>query len=401
MSPRKIRICRIQSRICIGGPAQQTILLSGRLDPDRFETILIGGSPEAGEEDLMPKAKELGVRTIRLPEMRRSIRPFDDLRAFRRLCQVFRRERPDIVHTHTAKAGALGRLAARACGVPIVVHTFHGHVLSGYFPPAVCLLFRVAERILARLTDRLVTLSPGQMRELSERHGIASAERFCIIPVGVDLRRYLRCRERRGNLRRELELDPGTRLIGWVGRMVPVKDPLLFLELCAGLCRQSAAPHIVLVGDGPLRPAVAARAGELGIQHRTHLLGYRRNMEEIYADLDLLVLTSRNEGTPVSLIEGMAAGLPVVAVDVGGVRDILRDYTPARLVAERTPAALAEAVASVLAQMPIRGDGSRIAARFSSERLIADIEQLYEVLLAQKGYPVPIADSVRREDAAA
>jgi glycosyltransferase involved in cell wall biosynthesis len=397
---RKIKICRIQSRICVGGPAHQTLLLSGRLDPDRFETVLIGGAVEEGEEDLSRRAEDLGIRTIHLPEMHRSIRPFDDLRAFYHLCRIIRKERPDIVHTHTSKAGALGRLAARACGVPVVVHTFHGHVLHGYFPPPVNLLMGSAERVLAGLSDRLVALSTGQARELAERYRIASSRKFSVIPLGLDLDRFVRCAEKQGRLRRELGLEPAALLIGWVGRLVSVKDPFLFLETGAEIIKRGTQAHLLLAGGGPLRRAVAEKARHLGIADRTHLLGCRGGMEEIYADLDLLVGTSKSEGTPVAMIEAMAAGLPIVTVDVGGVRDLLRGYPSARIVGERAPEVLADAVEALVGRRPPRIDGSAVAVRFGAERLVGDIERLYRDLLEQKD-TAPKDDRGDREDAAA
>lgn len=381
----RIKICRIQSRICIGGPVQQTFALSRLMDRSRYETVLIGGRAERGEEDLVGAARGLGIRTIPLCELRRSVRPIDDSLALRKLTRILRRERPDIVHTHTAKAGALGRIAARACGVPVIVHTYHGNVLNGYFSRPVNALFRAAERMLAGRTDRLIALSDGQKRELCEQHRIASPDKISVIPPGLDLEKYLRLTDWKGSLRKELEVDRGAPLVGWVGRMVAVKDPMLFLDVCARIHRVRSDAHFVLVGDGPYRRRIEVRAQVLRIQDRVHLIGYRRRMETVYADLDLLVGTSINEGTPIAMIEAMVAGLPVVTVAVGGIGEILHDYSLAWVTHERSASAVCALILQALESPQPRMDGGAVVARFGADRLVRDTTNLYEALLAEKG----------------
>ncbi|MFB3907594.1 MAG: glycosyltransferase [Candidatus Eisenbacteria bacterium] len=385
----RIPICRVQSRICVGGPAQQTILLSSRLNPSRFRTVLIGGATEPGEKDLLDAARAIGVRAHRLGRMRRSVHPVRDVAAFADLCRIFRRERPWIVHTHTAKAGALGRLAARACGVPIVVHTFHGHVLDGYFAAPVSQAFTEAERMLAAVSDRIVVISESQKRELCERHRVAPPEKVRVVPLGLDLARFAASSALRRSLRAEIGAGARERLVGWVGRLTDVKNPDLLLQAASAAIETLPHPvRFVVVGDGALRGPLEEQARSLGLAGRITFLGYRTDLDRILADLDLLLLTSKNEGTPVAVIEAMAAGIPVVCTSVGGVPEIVRGYPLATLVADRDPRALAAAMRRYLdrpGQRAERSDVAKVVQRFGADRLLRDIEALYDELLEEKG----------------
>lgn len=383
MSEAVRTVCRVQSRICVGGPARQTILLSARLDARRYRTILIGGQLEPGEADLSHEARKLGVPTILVPEIRRAVNPLMDLLAYWTLCRIFLRERPVLVHTHTAKAGAIGRLAALTTGVPIVIHTFHGHVFDGYFSRGVTAMFKLVERTLARSTDLVIAISEGQKRELCERHRIAPPEKVRVVPLGLELGRFLEARLLEGSFRRELGLGALTPLIGFVGRLAEIKDPELLLLSVAKLgAVDGAVPHVVIAGDGEVRPRLESLARELGIAERTHFLGNRSDVERVYADLDTLALTSRNEGTPVALIEAMAVGIPIVATDVGGVREVLGGYPLAKLVPDRSPESFATALRAWVRERICRTDGRLHAERFSAERLLREIEQIYEEMLA-------------------
>ncbi|MDA2915340.1 glycosyltransferase [Nitrospinae bacterium AH_259_B05_G02_I21] len=335
-------ILRVIARLNIGGPAIHTILLTSRLPRERYRSILVKGREAQREGNMLALAEKERVEPIELPELGREIHLLGDVVAFVKLVKLMWREQPSIVHTHTSKAGALGRLATlsvnlgwsirRLLGLkapqPIrTVHTFHGHVFQGYFSKAKTRFFIAIERALARVTDALVAISPRQREEIVENLGIGEPEKVKVVPLGLDLDPFRNCPNNRGKLRAELGLGEKTRLIGIVGRLVPIKRHDILLEALT-FFRDSPATKgdlcCVVVGDGELRPALEQRVKEMGLDGHVRFLGWRRDLETIYADLDCLVLTSENEGTPVSVIEALSAGVPVVATAVGGVPDLFR-----------------------------------------------------------------------------
>jgi len=391
-------ICRVQSRICVGGPARQTILLASGLRSSGYWTLLIGGGLEPDEEDLTDEARRQRVPTLILHDMQRRINPIKDFKAFLRLRHIFKLVKPVLVHTHTAKAGTIGRLAAITTGVPVIVHTFHGHIFDGYFSRPAAGVFKMIERVLARFTTRILTISTTLKQDICWTHRICPPEKVDVIPLGIQLDGLLRSGDFRGELRQELGIDEKTPLIGFVGRLTDVKDPGMLLQALRQMQSPVAGvpdPHLVLAGTGELRQPLEALTRELRIQDRVTFLGYRSDLERIYADLDVLALTSKNEGTPVALIEAMAAGIPIVAADVGGVSDVTQGYPLATTVADRTPEALAAALERRIADRPARIDGGPYVRRYSAERLLSDIEDLYDELLTEHPLPSAEGDSAR------
>jgi glycosyltransferase involved in cell wall biosynthesis len=382
-----IRVALVIARLNVGGPASHVIELAAGLPRDQFEVRLIAGREGPGEAGMHYLAERMGIKPEILPQLSPRIGPAD-LPAFLRLRAIFRDWKPDIVHTHTAKAGAVGRTAARSAGVPAVVHTFHGHVLRGYFSPPVELFFRSLERMLARLTDRIVTLSPALKADLIEM-GIAGPEKIDIVPLGMDLDPLVRCSARREELRSELGIPPGKALIGIVGRMVPIKNHRLFLEAARSMVDSGNPAHFALVGDGELRESLQLLAGEMGIADRVHFLGWKQDMEPVYAAFDLLALTSDNEGTPVTVIEAMAAGVPVVATAVGGVPDVIRDGETGWLVPPGDASALQRAMQAALrkdksVEAVIARARREVLLRFGREQMISTMADLYRRLAARK-----------------
>jgi glycosyltransferase involved in cell wall biosynthesis len=380
--PKK-KVVRLIARLNIGGPAIHTVLLSRDLDPERFETVLIAGVEASGEGSMRDWALEQGVNPILIPELGREIRPFSDFKVLVTLYRFFRREKPDIVHTHTAKAGFVGRLAARLAGVPVVVHTFHGHVFHSYFGPFKTRSFIFLERLLAHLTDRIVTISCRQGYEI-ERYGIASPDKIVIILLGFDLGPFLNCDALHGRLRNELALAEEVKLVGIVARLTQIKNHDLFLEAAALVYRRCHSVNFLIVGDGELRVALERQTNDLGLNQVVHFLGWREDLSHIYADLDLVVLTSHNEGTPVTLIEAQASARPVVATAVGGVPDIVIDGQTGLLVPPDDASALAEAMLAVLrTDSASMGQAGRqlVAEKFAIARLVHDIESLYDDLI--------------------
>ncbi len=376
----------------LGGPAQQAAFLSGRrLDPDRYETLLVHGSLAAGEESMADLARSEGARTEFVPNLGPAPRPHLDIAATIRIAAIARRFRPHVVHTHTAKAGFVGRTAAVTAlrPRPVIVHTYHGHVLEGYFGKATTRFYRTLESTLANRSDRLVGVSEATVDDLV-RLGIAPRERFSVIPLGLDLEPFASVDEQAGrSLRGTLGIADDEVVLTFVGRLVPIKrvDTLL-----RGFARALAiAPErlrLLIVGDGELRPELEALARELGVGDAVSFLGYRRDLVAIAAAADIAVLASANEGTPVSLIEAAAAGRPAVASRVGGVPEVVTEETGI-VFPPGDEAALAEAVARLAANPTLRAELAgkarrRALERHSIPRLLADIEALYTELLANR-----------------
>jgi glycosyltransferase involved in cell wall biosynthesis len=388
---RPIRIARVIARLNVGGPAQHVILLTAGLDRTRFHTTLVTGIVGRGEGDLLPAARARGIEPIVVRQLGSAIRPMHDLAALGKLVRLFRQLQPDIVHTHTAKAGAVGRLAARLTRVPRCVHTFHGHVLEGYFSPATTRLFLRIERALAEHTDRIITVSP-RLRHALLAMGVGRPEQVEVIPLGLDLDRFVRASRGQTDLRGALQIPVGAPLLGIVGRLVPIKDhPTLFRALNL-FPDASQAAHLVVVGDGERREALQQLAHALGLAGRIHFLGWRHDLEAVLGDLDVVICCSQNEGTPVSLIEAMAAGVPVVSTDVGGVSDVVSHGETGWLVPAGDPAALAQGIERLLKDPELR---RRLAAaarpvvleRHDVKGLIHRIDSLYVDVLAGKRNP--------------
>lgn len=325
-------ILRIVTRLNIGGPAIHAALLTTRLDRRRFATCLVVGEPDVTEGDLSGLINEGSARLIRLKSLRRPIRPWADAITWWRLLGIIRRERPCLIHTHMAKAGALGRLAGlwyntmgsgrHAEARAMLIHTFHGHVLEGYFSGWMSRIFLAIERWLARRTDCLIAVSQAIRDDLLAK-GIGRADQWRVIPLGLDLSAFTQLQPPR---------ETAAIRVGMVGRLVPVKNPALFLQALHRLARQNGRVGVsgLIVGDGPLRPRIQEEVDRLGLGQMIHLTGWQRDVSSVYAELDVVCLTSWNEGTPVSLIEAMAAGRPVIATEVGGVPSLLGEVCGAR-----------------------------------------------------------------------
>ena len=386
-----MKIARAIARLNIGGPAIQAVLLTRELaDAGHSTSLLVGTVPES-EGNMEYLADEMGVSLVRIPGLSREVSPVGDLRALWDLYRWLRRERPDILHTHTAKAGALGRLAAFAAGTPCV-HTYHGNVFEGYFSPRKTAVYLLIERLLARTTRRIIAISPRQQRDLAGRFRVAPADRISTVRLGFDLSGFLEIAQ----ARRSESSEQGRLVVGWVGRLTAVKDPLMvpqLVALCAGV---NAISEFVMVGGGELEAEVEAERLRLNLEDHLRLTGWQRNMQSTYREIDVLLLTSKNEGTPVTAIEAMAAGCPVILPDVGGVADLLcgnperRDgysiFDNGILVARRTPQTFADALKWLASEPQRRMQMGRSASDFaqqnySKERLVDEIEKVYASVL--------------------
>jgi glycosyltransferase involved in cell wall biosynthesis len=381
----EIRVARIIARLNVGGPAIHVCNLTSKL-ASPFISRLYVGEVGANEEEMVDVVQRVGVQPIRVAGLGRAIRP-GDMAALWHLIAEFRAFQPHIVHTHTAKAGTLGRLAARAVGAPIVVHTFHGHVLDGYFNPLVTRTFLGIERTLARLSDAIITLSPLQQDDIVTRFRVAPAGKVHVIPLGFDFRQLDDVNTRRGELRRELGISPDVPLIASIGRLTAIKDHLLLLE---SFRHVRADAQLLVVGGGEEESRIRTLARKLQLEERVRFLGFRSDLDRILADARVIALTSRNEGTPVALIEALAAGCTPVSTAVGGVADVLENGRWGKLVTSRDPAEFGRTLDLAIDEEASVSDSTVLArkkyarARFGVHRLIEEHAALYRKLLEQK-----------------
>ena len=409
-----MKIVRVIARLNVGGPAKHVAWLTAGLQDSEWESLLVAGSVPPGEEDMSYFADALGVRPLLLKEMSREI-SFKDVLTTWKLYRLFKREQPDVVHTHTAKAGTVGRSAGllyrwltpsaligrpRRCHF---VHTYHGHIFHGYYGQLKTRVFLLIERLLARLiTTRIVVVSEQQRKEIHETFGVGRAEQFQVIPLGLDLSSFAEPERRRRHFRDELGVSDPEILVGIVGRLTEIKNHDLFLQAIsqfkAATRRENAPVRFVLIGDGNLRETLERTTTKLGLNDHVIFAGTRRDPENFYPGLDALALTSKNEGTPLTLIEAMANGIPVISTAVGGVVDLLGECDiEARQVSEyqicrrgisvpaNNAAALAAGLERLVSDAVLREElGMRgrefVIKNYSRERLLDDIRTLYRSL---------------------
>jgi glycosyltransferase involved in cell wall biosynthesis len=370
-----MRIVHAIARLNLGGAAQQVLELAAGQMRGGHQVVVAAGRLAPGEESMAYVADELGVEVVGVPELQREL-SLRDLAATRRLRALLRARRPDVVHTHAAKAGATGRLAALTAGgarPAVRVHTFHGHVLRGYFGPRRERVFTAVERALARGTTALITPSAAVRDDLVAL-GVAPAERFEVIRYGFRFEQPARVRD--------LGLPAGTFVVGWAGRLTEIKRPLDLVRTLAALRAHGVDATFVLLGDGELRPQVEALAAELGVAGHLRLEGYQRGLEAWHPAFDALLLTSANEGTPVAALEALTAGRPVVATAVGGVPDVVEDGETGFLAPVGDTDALAERLARLARDPDLRARMGRLGRErvregFGVERMVEEVEALY------------------------
>lgn len=391
MGERPIRVLRVIARLNVGGPALHVSYLARGLASRGYETTLVAGDLAHGEESMAFVAAEQGVRVVRLEGLSREISPLSDLRSALRLRALIRELRPDILHTHTAKAGAVGRAAALLAGRSrprVVVHTFHGHVLRGYFGKLGSRFFRSVERTLARLTDALVAVSP-EIRDELVRLRIAPARKFRVIRLGIDLAQRTDGGVERAATLARVGIPPEAFVVGWFGRMTVIKRTADLVDVLVALRARGVDAKLLLVGDGGERERVEQRAYDLGVARHCLFAGYQEDVAPWYRAVDAVVLTSENEGTPVTVIEALAAGRPIVSYQVGGVADVVEDGADGFLVPRGDADGMAHRLAELAAD-PARARAmgehgvARVRERYAVERLVDDVDALYRELLATR-----------------
>jgi glycosyltransferase involved in cell wall biosynthesis len=383
-----IRVLRVIARLNMGGPAIHVVNLAAGLEPRGYHTTLVAGSLAPGEDSMAFLARQRGVSVVSVPAIQREISALHDAWSVVRVASLIRETRPHILHTHTAKAGAIGRAAALAAGParpPIVVHTFHGHVLKGYFDPARTAFFRQIERFFARASDALVAVSP-EVRDELVALGVAPREKFAVVRLGIPLDERLGDSSAEMDFRSLYGIPRGAFVIGWVGRMTAVKDAGAVLEIVSAVRRLGVDAVLCMVGDGPDREQLEQLAHELGIVRSCLFVGYQTDVAGLYRLFDAFLLPSVNEGTPVSAIEALAAATPVVANRVGGVPDVVRDGVDGFLVTRGDVEGAAERLARLAADPALRkrlGESGRkrVLERYSIARLVDDVDRLYRALL--------------------
>ena len=411
MRNRKIKILRIIARLNIGGPAIHTALLTQGLDPDQFQSVLVAGKVSAKEGDMSYLADTYGIKPIIISDLQREISIVNDVMCFFRILRIINQEKPDIVHTHTAKAGTIGRIAAFIHnliygGKTRVVHTFHGHVFHGYFGRIMSTIFILIERILAKITDLVIAISESQKNELVNKYRIVRASKVRVVKLGFDLEPFLSSKDHSGESTQifnsgKSDFVADKLKIGIIGRLVPIKNHKMFLESAKIFLEQhpSIKAFFLIIGDGELREKLIAYCKQQGLSDHVQFCGWQKKLPEIYSNLDIVALTSNNEGTPVSLIEAMACSVPVIATDVGGVQDLLGDsqsevVSDGFKICERGILCRkndAKGFANGLKYLVEARQGEReeiincarifVEQKYSKQRLIKDIEALYTELM--------------------
>lgn len=386
------KVLRIINRFNIGGPTYNATFLT-RFISDEFETLLIGGVPDEGETDSLHILEEYGVQPIIIDELQRNPNFQSDRKAYKKIKEIIREFKPDIVHTHAAKAGALGRRAAYKCKVPVIVHTFHGHVFHSYFGKAKTTLFKKIERNLAKKSTGIIAISEQQKHELSEIHNICSADKIKIIPLGFDLDKFrVNNEENRIAIRAKYTIQPHEVAIAIVGRLAPIKDHDFFLNVIERIMREEKLPiRVFIVGDGSEAGAIRERVNAINTNfpELITMTSWITNIGEFNSGMDIIALTSKNEGTPVSLIEAQAGGLPVISTDVGGVKDIVANEKTGFIVPVNNLELYAEKLKKLITDQKLREKMSQngwdhVREQFHYTRLVKNMEDYYRELLEKR-----------------
>ena len=400
------RILRILNRFNLGGPTYNAAYLTKYLNND-YETLLVGGTNGASEKNSQFIVNQLGIDPLIIPSMKREVSPADDYKSYRYLTKIIRDFNPHIVHTHASKAGAIGRLAAINQNVPVIIHTFHGHVFESYFGPLKTSMYKNIERYLAKKTSRIIAISENQKNDLTKRFQICPEEKVSVIPLGFDLCRFREnMGEKRVAFRQKYMLKDDEIAIGIIGRLVPIKNHSMFLEalkMVQGKTNKKIRAFIV--GDGETSEILKQKAINLGIDHVNGIGEYHpatltftswiTEMDYVNAGLDIVALTSLNEGTPVSLIEAQAAGKPIVTTDVGGIEDVVLPYKTALLAEKNNTPDFADKLLNLIDDNDLRArmasnGWEHVRENYHYTRLVRDTEELYDRLLERKvSYSIP------------
>lgn len=389
---KKIKVLRIINRFNIGGPTYNATFLTAFLGPE-YETLLVGGLPDEGESDSLFILEKYGVKPRLIDEMVRNPSISSDRKAYKKLKQIIGEFQPDIVHTHAAKAGALGRKAAASCGVPVIIHTFHGHVFHSYFGKVKTQIFKTIERNLAKKSSAIVAISEIQKHELSAIHRITKAEKINVIPLGFDLVPFRDKRiSERENVRKQYDLADDTVAIAIVGRLAPIKNHQYFLEVIEKVLEKTTKKiKVFIVGDGTEREIISTLVSKINMIYQDVIVmtSWIEDIGTFNAGMDIICLTSKNEGTPVSLIEAQAGGIPVITTDVGGVRDIIVEGETGYVVASERQDLFIEKLLELVEnekkrQIMSQNGWNHVEQKFHYITLVENTKKMYRQLLDEK-----------------
>lgn len=375
------KILRIINRFNIGGPTYNAAYLSKYLSPD-FETLLVGGQKDETEDSSEFILDSLGLKPLIIPEMKREVKWSEDKVAYKKIKELIGDFKPDIVHTHASKAGAIGRLAAHKMKVPLIYHTFHGHVFHSYFGAMKTQVYKSVERNLARKSSRIIAISDIQKEELSNIHKICSPDKIKVIPLGFDLTRFYTDLEiKRAQFRSEWKIGDEEIAIGIVGRLVPIKNHQMFLDVAKRVSdKAKKSLKFVIVGDGELRGELEEYVNKLGLEN-VIFTSWQKNVDVVNAGLDIICLTSKNEGTPVSLIEAQASGKPIVSTRVGGIENVVKPNETAFLSEVGDMDAFSSGLLKLIEDDELRKEfglkGNHVLQKFHFTRLVNDFRELY------------------------
>jgi glycosyltransferase involved in cell wall biosynthesis len=394
------KVLRIINRFNLGGPTYNVAYLTKYMAPE-YETLLVGGMNDEHEACSDYIIKKLGIHAIKIPEMMREINGYNDMIAYKKIKEIIRRYKPDIVHTHASKAGFIGRRAAIKSDVPVIVHTFHGHIFHSYFNKHKTALFKKLEQNMAAKTTAIVAISDIQKHELCNIHQIAAEEKFRVIPLGFDLNRFQdNYSQKRDDFRKQYKISDDEIVISIVGRLVAVKNHPLFIKSIANVkSKTNKKIKAVIVGDGQLRNGLIELAYSLGLKCSTpenHIddpdiifTSWIQNADIVFAGSDITALTSFNEGTPVSLIEAQAANTPIVTTNVGGIEDVVLKNLTALLAKNNDLEDFSDKLLTMLNNDEMRLNMANhgwnfVKEKFHYSRLVSDMKLLYDELLANK-----------------
>lgn len=387
-SKKKIKVLRIINRFNIGGPVYNAVLLSAFM-PEEYETLLIGGLPEENEEDSTYIAKRYGVNPILISEMKRQTSYKNDKKALNRIKEIILSFQPDIVHTHASKAGALGRKAAFDCGVPIIVHTFHGHIFHSYFSWWKTKIYQLIERQLSKKTSGIIAISTIQKDELSLKYKICNPSKIKIIPLGFDLKPFNENqKENRELTRNKYALKATDIAVAIIGRLVAIKNHQMFIDVIENVNQKTSKKVVYfIVGDGEESDNIQKSIDPLikkGMDIR--MTSWIKDIAAFNAGMDIICLTSKNEGTPVSLIEAQASGIPVVSTSVGGIKDIVLEGETGFLVARDDTNKFAEKLMDLIENENKRQEMSQngwsfVKDKFQYTKLISNMNEYYKSII--------------------
>ncbi len=397
----KIKIVRVFNRFILGGPSLNVSFLTQFLSSS-FETKLIIGSKDTDEQEAVELIKRYGIEFTEVTEMKRAINLIEDFKAYIKIKQIIKDTNPSIVHTHASKPGAIGRMAASSCKVPIILHTYHGHVFHSYFGTIKTFIYLKIEQFLARKSTRVIAISEQQKYELATIHKICNKNKIVVIPLGLDLDAFYQNQiEKRLAFRQKYNIADNEVVIGIIGRLVSIKNHSLFINAIGAVLKKTTNKiKIIIVGDGDERQNIMTLLTKLNIEYNYYpddnncktvtLTSWLTNMDEVYAGLDIVALSSLNEGTPVSLIEAQAACKPIVTTNVGGVVDVVLENKTAFITQSNEVGAFANALLRLVESKALRDEMGKIGYdhvkdKFDKSRLVNDMENLYNQLLREKG----------------